>query len=380
MRKPPLWTGDASRIREEALDWFVRRQAQGFCANDEQMFQHWLAADPGHRAAFSLWQGEWQSFDEISQTTRSLLQRNLAYDQAMDAASASGAARAGLSAPPPSQPGMATAAPPTASRRHVLKPAFALAAVAAVAGGTGLLAWKHWQDQPVFTQAFSSQRGQQIEVPLPDGSRLRLDTATRLEVSYYRHRREVRLHDGQAVLAVAGDAQRPFQVLAGPIRVTVVGTRFAVRHTPGMPGNTGVHVAVEEGQVRVERMAGASAGAAAIRPVGGAINLVAGQQVASDATGVLSVVSSVSDAGIASWRENRISFDSIRLDRAFAEMGRYVDWPLVIRDPAVAALPITGVFDPRDTATFRRVLPLSLPVRLKETDSGMTEVVLARQQ
>lgn len=374
MRKPPLQTGDASRIREEALDWFVRRQGEGFGANDEQMFQNWLAADKANSDAFSHWQGEWQSFDEIPQSMRSMLQRNLAYEQAMDAASASGAARAGARGPSPSQ----QEAPTTPSRRQVLKSAFALAAIAAVTGGTSLLAWNHWQAQPVFTHAFSTQRGQQVEVPLPDGSRLRLDTSTRLEVTYYRQRREVRLIDGQAVFAVQSDADRPFHVFAGPICVTVVGTRFSVRHTPGMPANMGVHVAVEEGKVRVMRMAGDAEKAAASSDVGDAINLSAGQQVSSDAAGVLSAVSAVSNAGIALWRDNRVSFDNLRLDRAFAEMSRYVDLPLVIRDPAVAALPITGVFDPRDTATLRRVLPVSLPVRLKETGSGVTEVVLAR--
>lgn len=147
-------------------------------------------------------------------------------------------------------------------------------------------------------------------------------------------------------------------------------SRYASEH--------GVHVAVEEGKVRVMRMAGDAEKAAASSDVGDAINLSAGQQVSSDAAGVLSAVSAVSNAGIALWRGNRVSFDNLRLDRAFAEMSRYVDLPLVIRDPAVAALPITGVFDPRDTATLRRVLPVSLPVRLKETGSGVTEVVLAR--
>lgn len=378
MRKPPPQTSDASRIREEALDWFVRRQGEGFGAIDEQMFQRWLNAYPANRDAFSHWQGEWQSFDEIPQKMRSLLQRNLAYDQAMDAASASGAARAGVSEPPPSLRGGESAAPHMPSRRRVLKPALALAAVAAVTGGTSLLGWIHWQAQPVFTQAFSTQRGQQIEVPLLDGTRLRLDTATRLEVTYYRQRREVKLIDGQVVFAVQGDAERPFHVFAGPIRVTVVGTRFSVRHIPSISGDMGVHVAVEEGRVRVARIERDAAGAAATSDAGDAINLSAGQQVSSDASGVLSVVSSVSNAGIALWRDNRVSFDNLRLEQAFAEMSRYVYLPLVIRDPAVAALPITGVFDPRDTATFRRVLPVSLPVRLKETGSGMTEVVLAR--
>lgn len=376
MSQTPFQSTDASRIREEALDWFVRRRDEGFGADEEQAFQHWLAADPANGDAFRRWQGEWQAFDDISPDMRQLLQRNLAYDQAMEAASPAGAgAGAGAGRTMPGR--QAQEQQPMPSRRRVLMPAFAAAAVAAVTGGAGLLAWNHWQAQPVFVQAFSTKRGQQVEVPLPDGTRLRLDTATRVEVAYYRQRREVRLADGQAVFAVQADAGRPFHVLAGPMRVTVVGTRFSVRHTPGIPGDAGVHVAVEEGKVRVARAAGPAGGAPASGAVGEPVTLVAGQQISSDAEGGLTPVSAVNHAGIAPWRDYRVSFDNARLDRALAELGRYADLKIIIRDPAVAALPITGVFDPRDMATFRRVLPVSLPVRLKEAGQGMTEVVLA---
>ena len=355
MSHPSIQPADASRMREQALDWFVRRRDEAFGAREEQAFQDWLAADPLHREAFERWGGEWQAFDAIPQDMRSLLQRNLAYDRAMEAASPAGT---------PAMPAMP-------SRRRVLVPAVAVAAVVAVAAGTGLLAWNHWEAQPVFVQAMATRRGQQLDVPLPDGSRLRLDTATRLEISYYRQRREVRLLEGQAAFSVQGDPARPFHVLAGPLRITVVGTRFFVRHTPDIAGSEGVHVAVEEGRVRVGQAA---------RGAGTEADLLLspGQQISSNAQGALSAVSPVSSAGLAPWRDHRVRFDNQRLDRALAELARYGDPRLVIADPAVAALPITGVFDPRDMATFRRVLPASLPVRLKETEGGAAEVVLAR--
>jgi transmembrane sensor len=374
MSKPPLQTANTSRTREEALDWFVRRRNKGFAAQEEQAFQTWLAANAAHREAFDRWSGEWQAFDEIPQDMRSLLQRNLAYDQAMEAASSAGAARAKETKEMTTQPAVVpSAAPPGSTRRRVLAPAFAVAALAAVTGGTGLLAWNHWQAQqaqPVFTQAFSTQRGQQIEVPLPDGSNLRLDTATRVEVAYYRQHREVKLLDGQAVFAVQADAQRPFQVLAGPVRVSVVGTKFSVRHTPEVPGSAGVQVAVGEGKVRVQRIAAGADDSAVL--------LTARQQIASDARGVLSAVSPVATVDFAPWREHRLSFDNLRLDQALAELARYSDPQLLVHDPAVAALPITGVFDPRDMATFKRVLPAALPVRLKPLSGGVAEVVSAR--
>ena len=103
----------------------------------------------------------------------------------------------------------------------------------------------------------SSQRGRietmlkGLKLRLPDGSALHLDTATRLNARLYRQRREVMLIEGQARFEVQADARRPFHVLAGGARITVVGTRFAVRYTPGMAGYDGVRVAVEEGRVQV---------------------------------------------------------------------------------------------------------------------------------
>jgi transmembrane sensor len=265
-------------------------------------------------------------------------------------------------------------APAGPSRRRFLMPALAVASVAAVAGSAGLLGWRHWQAQPVFVQAFGTQRGQQAEVTLPDGSRLRLDTATRLEVAYYRQHREVTLLDGQAVFGVQADAARPFHVLAGPVGVTVVGTRFSVRYTPGQPGSEGVQVAVEEGRVRVVRRDGAPG--EALRGLPGAIELAAGQQVRTDAAGALAPVQAVPGEGIATWRDSRISFVDTPLAQALAELERYGSTGLVVRDPAVAAMRLSGTFDPRDAQTLRRVLPSALPVRLREAGS-VSEVVPA---
>ena len=348
-------------LRAAALDWFVRRGNADFGAAEEHAFQAWLQADPRHGDAFAHWQSEWRAFDAVPADLWAQLRRDLDQEMAQEITQRTASAPASTV---------------RATRRRVLLPAFAAAAAVAVLAGTGMLAWNHWrvqQAQPLFAQQFGSPRGQQAEVPLPDGSRLRLDTDTQVAVRYHRDRREVRLQGGQAVFSVQADAQRPVQVLAGPLRVTVVGTRFAVRYTPDMPGGEGVSVAVQEGRVRVERVERVDAPAGDAQ----ALLLQAGQQVRADAAGTLSAIAPVSAAGIAPWREHRVGFDDMRLDRALAELARYRDTGLVVRDPAVAELRITGVFDPRDLATFRRVLPLSLPVRLRDAD-GVTEVVGTR--
>lgn len=368
------------RLREDALDWFVRRRNEGFGVEQERAFQSWLQADPRHLDAFAHWQAEWQAFDDIPADVRATLQRSLAYEAAMQAASAAGAPQsAAVTNKDAGQTGAQTTATAEAESRawrRVLVSAFAVTAVVAITAGAGMMAWNNWQAQPVFAQSFTSPRGGQVEVPLPDGSRLRLDTATRVAVTFYRNRREVALLGGQAVFAVQADGARPFRVRAGPLHVTVVGTRFSVRYTPDVVGGDGVHVAVEEGKVRVER-AGMSEDDRPHDIDQPAVFLAPGQQVEADAAGVLSAVAPVPSVGIAPWRENRVNFDDTRLDRVLAELARYRETQLVVRDPAVAALRITGVFDPRDLVTFKRVLPVSLPVQLRDVN-GVTEVISAR--
>ncbi|PIF77715.1 FecR family protein [Variovorax sp. 54] len=355
MSTSPRVPSEPHGIDSDAMDWLVRRHGGGFDARDEAALQAWLAADAEHPRAYARQQAEWTALERLPADGIALLRANLRSDLAAEAkaASRSRAAR-------PEQP----------ARRRFWVPAFSAAAVAVVAGAGGLMAWQQWQAQPVFAQSFGTPRGQQLDVRLPDDSQMRLDTATRVAVTYYRQRREVRLSEGQVVFHVHGDSARPFDVLAGPLRITVVGTRFSVRHTPGLPGDEGVRVAMEEGRVRVQRVDAAT-------PDGGAFYLGAGQQSGSDAAGVPVPVAPVSTAGIAPWRDNRVSFDNTRLDQVLAELARYGDTGLVVRDPAVAALRVTGTFNPIRPDSFATVLPQAAPVRLRAIGGGR-EIVPAK--
>ncbi|MET0265638.1 MAG: FecR domain-containing protein [Duganella sp.] len=363
MNPSPSSPAPLSDLDQQALDWFARRQ-RVFTSEEEQAFERWLRASPSHRAALERWHGDWAQLDTWPAAGIAQLRHQLAADKA---AAGDGAAR---TAP----------APASSGRRQwlaglaAMAPRAALATVALSAAGGGLLTWRHWQQQPLYAGNFQTQRGQQQDITLPDGSMLRLDTDTRIAVALYRERREVRLLGGQAVFHVHGDATRPFEVLAGAVRVTVVGTRFSVRHTPEIAGADDVQVAVEEGRVRV------AADAVASSPTQGlALELGAGQRVAADASGKLGAIGQVEAAGIAPWREGRISFDNTPLGQVLAELGRYSSTGLLVRDPAVAALRITGTFDPHRPDNFRRMLPKVLPVTLqRDGDGAMTEIMARR--
>jgi transmembrane sensor len=171
----------------------------------------------------------------------------------------------------------------------------------------GAFAYYHQYVDPVFSQVIATPRGGSLSARLPDGTGTELDTATRLQVTYQRGRRLISLAEGPALFSVQPDSGRPFIVTAGSVRVRVVGTRVSVRHTPEIPGEPGV--AVDEGWVRVKPERGIAQvwlGALGWRP-GGAL-LSAGERLVTGADGTPGPVGPLPEAGIASWREDRVSF------------------------------------------------------------------------
>lgn len=348
---------DTQRLRDEALDWWVRRQDAGWRAEDEAEFLAWWHQDPAHAHMYARCAQQSAQLDAMPADLLAGMRQRLVADQA---------AQAGRNGH--SQPADRT------RRRLLLWPAASALATAAV-GGVGYMAWQHLQAQPLSVQAFHTERGQQQNVTLGDGSQLRMDTATALDVRYYRQRREVLLREGQLMLEVQPDG-RPFHVLAGATRVTVVGTRFSVRYTPSIAGNAGVQVAVEEGRVRVASLQDAERDSGDYDLQAGSL-LTAGQEIAAHANGMPGPVRPVAEQGIALWRQQRVGFLDVPLSQALAELERYRATGLVVRDPEVAALRLSGTFDPMAVAALHRALPRALPVQLQARDQ-VTEVVLRK--
>ncbi len=321
----------------EAALWAARRQ-DGLDAKEQAELEAWLAGDPARGARLRQLEAAWGRLDDLP---------------------ADGLARLKTAAP----------ARPDRQARRGLAPQLALAGLTAVLVGGVWLGWNHRQQQPTFSQSLATARGQQLAAQLPEHSRLRLDTATQLDVALYRHQRELRLTRGRAMFEVQPDPTRPFHVLAGPLRISVLGTRFSVGHAPDGTGQ--VQVVVEEGRVRVAP-AGTPADTAAE-----AVELSAGQTVRADAQGRLSAVTTVPLGAALAWRSGRVVLSDLPLGEAVREFERYVDTGLLIRDPAVAALRLNGSFDLRQTEAFKRALPQVLPVRLQARPDGRTEVLPA---
>ena len=309
-----------------AATWFSRRG--NLDVQQQADFAAWLAADAQHAHAYA----------QLKDTHR-----------AARTIPAQVAARWAVPAPSPRRPLL----------RSLRVLPYAAAAMLLLSVGAGGYQW--WQ-QPTFSQSYATARGQRLAVALPDGSKVQLDTATQLHVTVYRQRREVRLAHGEALFQVQAKQGQPFNVLSGPLTVTVVGTQFSVRNTVAHDGQ--LRVAVQHGQVRV---AGARQDL---------VDLRAGQGVSSDAGGRLSEVASLAPSSVAPWRDGRVTFDNVPLGAALAEFERYGDTGLAVRDPAVARLRIGGSFSLTQLDRFSAALPQLLPVHVVR-DGAVSEIRMA---
>jgi transmembrane sensor len=187
-------------------------------------------------------------------------------------------------------------------------------------------------------------------VVLADGSRITLDSNTRIHVALEAGRRLIRLDQGEALFEVAKDPLRPLIVQSANKRVTAVGTEFSVQRN-----SDEIRVLVKEGRVRVEDDQHHSGGDAADLEPGGEASTHDGA-IAVKFIGVTEVQRAFS------WREGYLEFQGTPLPEAVAEFNRYSIQRIVIDDPRLNSIRIGGRFRCTDVNAFLVLLGQGFPV------------------
>lgn len=206
--------------------------------------------------------------------------------------------------------------------------------------------------------------GERREVPLPDGSRIVLNTASVVEIAYGPREREIRLVDGQALFRVARDGHRPFVVTAGDRRIVATGTEFDVR----LDDQGTATVTLIEGHVNV--MPVKPEGLARLFPAMTRESLAPGQQLKVSPAGDVRVVAADIERAT-SWTEGQLVFRDDPLTQAVGELNRYSAVRLVIEDPRVAELRVSGVFGTGRSENFVAALTSYYPVEAVRRSPGV---------
>nr|WP_315383465.1 FecR domain-containing protein [uncultured Sphingomonas sp.] len=216
---------------------------------------------------------------------------------------------------------------------------------------------------PPAEKQYRTQVGQRATVVLADGSKVTLDTDSVLRAAITSGVRTARLVQGQALFEVRHDARRPFRVAAGDRVVAVLGTEFDIRVSADETRIMLVRgsIAVTEGSdpFRVDET--------------GAQRLAAGDQLVVR-KGMPDVKSRfVADARL-QWRHGFLQFDNERLGAAVIELNRYSPRKIVLRDPRVANLRISGAFPTGNRQAFLTTATALYPLRVIPLPDGSVEL------
>ncbi len=310
---------------DEAAGWIARLQRDDLNETDGVAFDAWLTAAPDNRAAYRHTLELWQAFGASSGEVLAELETP---------ARAPGRGLVGRGAP---------------TRRWLV----GAGGFAVVAGLAAVVLPPMVRRAPA--QILASGRGQRRRFQLADGSSVDLNAESRLRVAFSRSERRVSLDDGEAIFDVVSDKARPFTVAAGDHTVRVVGTQFDVRNRDG-----DLTVTVARGRVEV-RPSLASDRVFVLTP---------GQRLDIGAGGV-ETLQAVNPQEAFSWRSGRLVYRNQPLARVVADLNRQFADQVVIGDPELGAIPITGVIVLDTPQAVMSRLSLMLPVRTVPSERGL---------
>jgi transmembrane sensor len=307
----------ADEIEQVASEWLARED-RGLTAEERTLMEHWLEESCLHKVSYLRLKAAWQRADRLGALKR----------------------------------------PPAARRQPVYSPRWiglsvAAALIVCVCGG----AWLAWH-RPAPGQDFATGVGRIQAVRLADGTKVELNTNTRLHADVNGVSRTVRLDSGEAYFDVVHDDKRPFTVYAGNRRITDIGTKFSV-----FRNGDDVRVTVREGKVRIEVLDG----------TGKPVLAEAGHVLVTKGLETLVITKPDSDiANDLSWRDGMLIFNQQTLAEAAEQFNRYNQRQILVEGPA-RRIRIGGSFKADNVDVF--VLLLHRGFGLSVNEKGDTIIV-----
>lgn len=235
--------------------------------------------------------------------------------------------------------------------------------------GAGLLWVSSGGQQEAVASLYKTNIGEQKIVSLPDGSRLNLNTSSKVLVEHSDSSRKVILERGEVYFDVVADPSRPFQVVVGDKAVTVLGTEFNVDRR-----GDGFELSVTEGAVAL-RGVGQELQQGVLQPVlqnepfpldsSGQHKLIAGVAVRYSAVdGSLMAYQLSEDESSFSWRAGILHFSGEGLSEVVLELNRYSAKRIIIADKAVMDIPVFASIKLGDMTTALLLLEGALSLQV----------------
>lgn len=294
-----IFRNEPENTNRQAGEWLARLHADDRSPDDEVAFREWLDGDPSHRTVFERASAVWDAVGGLRD-----------------------------------QSPVAESDTPRLSRRMVLAGGGALAVA-----GVSTFGWRE-----AYAGVYRTGVGEQRRLTLDDGSRVMLDTDTRIRFRAGSDARTLSLSAGRVDLDIASDP-RPFLIELGARRIAAQTGRLDMRRDGDAMALTAIR------------------GSARIDAAGAPVSLSTGHRIAMGA-GRPDRIDRPEIDDLIAWQSGRLAFRDETLTDAVAELNRYTTRPLVIADPRAAQMRVSGVYRVGDPEAFARSLALLLPVRV----------------
>ncbi|WP_418179644.1 FecR family protein [Aliarcobacter lanthieri] len=305
------------QIKDEAIHWATLRK-EGFSQSQEKEFELWLEKSDLHKKAFNEANVIYSIFNSIPKEQSEFLSKQ--------------------------------------AHKSIRKMKFIDRTVKPLIGFAAILAclfigYKFFI--PNYTQSYHTAFNTVKNDLLPDGTKISVDTNTKLSVSYFNNRRKVLLENGQAFFEVAKDENKPFIIDSGKTKIEVVGTKFEVRNLDNI-----TTVNVKEGAVKV------SFDTSTIRPNKDISILKQGDKVIISDIGVLQYIGKTPLEEIAPWKHDEIIFSKTTLKEAFKSFSRYQNLEIDFKNKKFEDKLFSGKFNTLEVDRFIFAIQKIYPIKV----------------
>jgi transmembrane sensor len=318
-------------IENEAADWLARLDGGNLSAEDRAALRSWLSQDPEHGRTLKSYASIWVDMDVLLNDSP-----NIAKTDSLNVFS---------------------------QLIHTKAASFALATIVLCA--VSVIIWTKNQSVAPETSFHVTSVGIQQVERFNDGSTAHINTDSMIETEFSDSARIVRLLRGEAMFDVTHDPERPFIVYAGNRAVRAIGTKFVVRLT-----SDNLIVTVTDGQVQLSKRSKDTKNVM-VGEEQEVILVSEGEEVeVSDKTAVPKTKEIQNDEldRRLSWLKGQLVFNNERLEQVIQEVSRYIPDKIIIDDPNLRDIRISGRFEVGDTDALLEAIEVSFNVQASHND------------
>ncbi|KAA8734495.1 DUF4880 domain-containing protein [Acinetobacter qingfengensis] len=304
-----------TELMEQVALWLLKMQSIDCTAQDRQEFLDWQQQNPRHVEMVKQMQSTFQPFEQFKQHTIS----HQIIEQAVEQ----------------TQPD------------HLFKKSHKILSIIFICIFTAVMGY--WANTQYWFADTKNRYNSWNEQVLPDDSEIKISGHTAYNIKFNQQQRVIELLDGNILVDVAKDAQRPFIIDTEFAQIKALGTRFIVQHHGQATILTMLHSSTEvtttliNGQQQI-------------------VKVDAGQQIIIDLQGIHPVQKISIQQAETAWQQHMLAIDLMPLDQVLAILQSYDDRTFKYDAQALNHIEVTAMLplDGRGLVLLENSLPITV--------------------